>query len=101
VSLRPVRWLLACAFFLALVFLGSHLAGLRETTAWLCRIDLGLAPSRAEWLGLGLYLVSYMSLVLVAPVLILAAGLLFVYAKVSARREPRGSRLAAAAGPTR
>jgi hypothetical protein len=84
-SLRPVYWLLSCAFFIAAVFLGFHFAGLRENTALLCRIDMMYNPSPREILGLGFYLTGYIGFVVVAPVLAIAAGLLFVATKASRR----------------
>jgi len=88
-SLRPVCWLLACAFFITAIFLGFHLAGLRENTALLCRIDMMYNPGLREILGLGLYLAGYLGFVFVAPVLTIAAGLLFITTKTLGRR--RGS----------
>ena len=92
-SLRPVFWLLACAFFITAMFLGFHLAGLRENTALLCRIDMMYKPSPREILGLGLYLAGYLGFVFIAPVLTIAAGLLFIATKTLGRR--RGSEKAA------
>jgi len=73
--MKPAGRLLACAVFMAAAFLCCHAAGLRETTSFLCRIDIASEPSRWELFGLGLYLTSYLGCVLVAPVLAIAAGL--------------------------
>jgi len=77
----PVR-LVACAAFMAAVFACCHVAGLRETTSFLCRIDITSQPTRWELFELGLYLASYLGLVLVAPILAIAAALYVGVARV-------------------
>jgi len=77
----PMR-LVACAAFMTAVFACCHLAGLRETTSLLCRIDIASQPTRWELFGLGLYLASYVAVVLVAPILTIAAVLSAAAARI-------------------
>ena len=68
-----VRRLLACAAFMVAVFSACHLAGLRESTSYLCRIDISTQPSQWKLFGLGLYLASYLGCVVMVPILLIAS----------------------------
>jgi hypothetical protein len=85
---RAARWLLAAAAVIVVVFLATHLAGLRESTSWLCRIDVSVRPGFWELAGLLLYLVCYAGLLFVAPILALAAVLLFLYDRLRRSLQP-------------
>jgi hypothetical protein len=76
---------------LLLAYMVCHLLGLRETTGLLCRIDLQVAPRAGEVIGLLFYLATYVGAVLVAPILLLAAGLIGLYDRARARGRHHGS----------
>ena len=67
---------------LAGLFLIAHLAGLREYTTFLSGTtgDLGTTLDRSGLYGTA-YIVLYLGCVVVAPILLLAAGLLMLWQK--------------------
>lgn len=83
-AISVVRALLAGAGFLFLAYLLCHLLGLRETTGLLCRIDLRVAPPAGDVIGFALYLASYVGAIFVAPILLLAAGMIGLHDKIRA-----------------
>jgi hypothetical protein len=89
-SLSVVRGLILGAGVLLLAYAVCHLLGLRETTGLLCRIDLEVAPRTGEAIGLVLYLATYVGAILVAPILLLAAGVIGLHDKARALWSRRG-----------
>jgi len=89
-SLSIVRGMIIGAVLLLLAYVACHLLGLHETTGLLCRIDLQVEPTATEVIGLGLYLASYVGAILLAPILILAAGLIGLFDSARARVSRRG-----------
>jgi hypothetical protein len=73
------RYFLTRAVMLGIFFIAAHLAGLREYTTFLAGTaanpELGIRWS--SFLGM-MYLAAYLGVVVVAPILILAAGLLAI-----------------------
>jgi len=90
-----VRILLFGAGMLLVGHAACRVLGLRETTGLLSRIDLQAAPHAGEVIGFLLYLGTYAGAVLVAPVLLLAAGMIWLYDRMRASRhsedEPPGA----------
>ena len=63
----------------------AELAGLRESTALLSRVDLVLHPG--DVLVLGIFLIAYLLAVLVAPVLLIGAALRIVLSRLIERQR--------------
>ena len=79
----PIRWLLLRAVIWTVAFAVAHVFGLRSYTSVLS----GIAPfgSAACWGGV-VYLVLYGGLVIGVPILVIAAGLIHAWDRVTARR---------------
>jgi hypothetical protein len=81
------------ALLIAVTFLAVHLAGLREFTSILTGTagSTNLGWSACAFLGLA-YIVAYLAFVLLAPSLLLAAGLLVLWERWRAPRvsQPLG-----------
>lgn len=76
-SSRAARGLAVRAVILLAVFALAHLAGLRQFLPLLCGSPApGDYPRVVQALACGTYLAAYFCAVLVAPVFVLAAGLL-------------------------
>ena len=78
------KGLLVRAGFLFVLFVICHLAGFREYTSVLCGTPAapGATAHLLAFLGL-IYVLMYLFLTVVVPVLIIAAGLLFVYERIN------------------
>jgi formate/nitrite transporter FocA (FNT family) len=87
-SVSVVRALLFGAGLLLVAYAVCHLLGLREATGLVCRIDLQVAPRAGEIIGLVAYLASYAGAILVAPILLLAAGMIWLFDRLRARNAP-------------
>jgi hypothetical protein len=78
------------ALVISALFLLVHLAGLREYTSIL---NGTVGPDSAGWAGsafLGMtYIILYLAFVILAPMLILAAGLLAVWQRLIRRKDRR------------
>ena len=76
------------AVLIALLFLAAHLSGLRQFTSILNgtigSVDLGLGMS--AFLGLA-YIFLYLAFVVLVPILLLAAAVLAVWARLSPQRR--------------
>lgn len=74
--LGPASMLITIAMFIALTFVAASLAGWREHTTFLSLTpaSTGEAPDSGAGLGAA-YIESYLLVTIVAPVLVLAAGL--------------------------
>jgi hypothetical protein len=82
------RYFLTRGLELAGLFLIAHLAGLREYTTFLSGTtgDLGTTVERSGVYGT-IYIVLYLGCVVVAPVFVLAAGLLTLWNKARRSRQ--------------
>jgi hypothetical protein len=87
-SISVVRGLLLAAGLLLVAYAVGHALGLREATGLVCRIDLQVAPRASEILGLLVYLASYVGAIVVAPILLLAAGMIWLFDRLRARNAP-------------
>jgi hypothetical protein len=88
---RATWLLLAAAALILAAYALSELLGLRETTSLLTRIDALSDPAPRSVVGLLLFLASYALAILVAPVLLIAAVLGELIARVRpghARPQP-------------
>jgi hypothetical protein len=78
------------ALVISVIFLLVHLAGLREYTSIL---NGTVGPDSAGWAGsafLGMtYILVYLAFVILAPMLILAAGMLAVWQRLAERKNRR------------
>jgi hypothetical protein len=74
-----VRGLLLAAGLLLVAYAVCHGLGLREATSLVSRIDQQVAPRTGEIVTLVLYLASYAGAILVAPILLLAAGMIWLF----------------------
>jgi hypothetical protein len=82
-----VRLLLFGAGTILLAYAVCHLLGLRETTGLLSRVDLQAAPHAGEVIGFLLYLGSYAGAILIAPILLLAAGMIWLHDRIRASKH--------------
>ena len=82
------KYFLTRGLELAGLFLVAHLAGLRAYTTFLSGTtgDLGTTLERSGFYGT-IYIVLYLGCVVVAPILVLTAGLLTVWKKFRARQS--------------
>lgn len=80
------RWPLWVAGALSLLFAVCELAGLRDNTAALTGVSI---PSVGELMKGLLYVVAHLGFVFVAPVLVLAAGLVMGLKGIAAWRAGR------------
>jgi hypothetical protein len=76
---------LAGAALIFAAYAVAELAGLRETTSLLTPIDMLSRPSPRQLAALGLFLATYLLAVLVAPVLLIAALLRELFARMATR----------------
>ena len=81
--MNAIRGLLLRAVALAAIYAVCHLAGLREYTSIICGTQP--PPGSPAWLMvLGpVYLAAYLGFTVVAPILLLAAGLLAIARRAS------------------
>ena len=80
--------LLVRAALIALFFVVCHFAGWREHTSFLSGTPASVGESVNTSAVLGVvYMAGYFGLVLLAPILALAAGLLFAFEKLASRRS--------------
>jgi hypothetical protein len=79
-ALSPLGFVLTAAFF-ALVYAGCELAGLRESTTFLSGTAVGGDWPATVRLG-AIYLLAYFGLVMVVPILLLAAALLVLWQRL-------------------
>jgi hypothetical protein len=72
-----VKGLCTRALFLALAFMLLHLFGLREYTSFLCGtyVTPGATSQLSALVGV-MYMLSYIGFVILAPILVMAGGLL-------------------------
>ena len=77
------RGLLLRASLLVALFLACHLAGWREHTSILCGTAFtgNVTDRYTQWFGM-VYVVLYFAIVIIVPVLILAAGLMALVNRV-------------------
>lgn len=83
--LIPADWFspgffLSRALFIALIYVIVNAAGLVEYTTFISGTVEGASPTQAALLGL-FYMMVYFAFVLVAPILVIAAGLLLFVRK--------------------
>jgi hypothetical protein len=84
--------LLVRAALVAVFFAVCHLAGWREHTTFLSGTPASAGGSANTSVVLGVvYMAGYFGVVLLAPILALAAGLLFVFERIAERRGDRHS----------
>ncbi len=79
-SRSPQRFFLTSGLTLAVLFLPAHLAGWREHTSFLSGTtgDTGMDFQTSAFLG-ALYILLYLACVVLAPILVLAAGILALW----------------------
>jgi hypothetical protein len=82
---RATWVLLAGAALIFAAHAVAELAGLRETTSLLTPIDMLSRPSRHQLAALGFFLATYLLALLVAPVLLIAAFLRELLARMATR----------------
>ena len=92
-QIRALKWLspgsfLLCAVTFAGVYLVLHLAGLRASTSVLCGTFAAERTDqiRGSFLAV-IYILFYMATVIVAPILVIAAGIFQVLIKLKHRRQ--------------
>lgn len=92
-QIRALKWLspgsfLLCAVTFAGVYLALHLAGLRASTSVLCGT---FAAEQSEQVRTSffavIYILFYMATVIVAPILVIAAGIFQVLIKLRHGRQ--------------
>jgi len=83
------RYLLARAIILSLLFGIVHFAGLREYTTFLTgtTAKAGVSLQASAWYGT-IYILLYLGFVVVAPILVIAAGLLVGWQKLRPLTKP-------------
>lgn len=81
-----VKVLFVCAGFIALVFLVCHVAGFRESTSVLSGTYTGAGSVTS---GL-LYAAVSMAFVIVAPILAIGAGMLFLLNRIFGSQASQG-----------
>jgi len=80
------RYLVIRALMLGVLFFLAHLAGLREYTAFLSGTAAGQTTMGWSVFYGTVYIVLYLGVVVLAPILAIAAGLLVLWEKVISRR---------------
>lgn len=79
------RGLVARALLLAAVYVACELAGWREATTFLSGSQTGSSWSATVWKGVA-FLLAYHGAVLLAPILLIAAGLLAAWGRFGTAR---------------
>ena len=82
------KYFLRWAVFLTVPFVVAHLCGLRESTSILNGTSaVGMNLQQTAFWG-GLYVLLYLAFILLVPTLLLAAGLLLVWHRVTMTKSP-------------
>lgn len=80
------RFLLTRALAIGVLFLLLHLAGLREYTTFLSGTSGAGAGLRLSFFYGSLYILSYLGAIVLAPIMIIAAGILVLWQKIASKQ---------------